>query len=81
MAPVVTAKECSEHSVRLSGGGNRSEGRVEVCLEGLWSPVYANMWDTRDASVVCRQLGQNGCMLTVTLIIIASLRLVWYYRM
>ena len=62
-----TAIECYDFDVRLLGERNHTEGRVEVCLEGLWSTVYANFWDARDANVVCQQLGHTECKLTVTL--------------
>ena len=40
-------------------GRDNLEGRLEICSGGIWGTVCDNSWDTRDAKVVCRQLGFN----------------------
>ena len=44
-------------AVRLAGGPNPWEGRVEIYHEGTWGTVCHNGWDLRDAGVACRELG------------------------
>ena len=51
---------CTENAVRLTGGVDSEQGRVEICYQGAWGSVCTAGWDQPDAQVVCRQLGLMG---------------------
>ncbi|XP_038072278.1 uncharacterized protein LOC119740886 isoform X2 [Patiria miniata] len=48
---------CELAALRLVGNTTRSEGRLEIFLNGEWGTVCDNSWEQEDADVACRQLG------------------------
>ncbi|XP_049330416.1 deleted in malignant brain tumors 1 protein-like isoform X14 [Astyanax mexicanus] len=49
---------CSEHiPLRLRGGVGSCSGWLQVYHNKTWGSVCGDLWDIRDAQVVCRQLG------------------------
>ncbi|XP_026196105.1 lysyl oxidase homolog 3B isoform X2 [Anabas testudineus] len=55
-----------ENSIRIVGGRSNYEGRVEVQVGSKWGTVCSTGWTTKEAMVVCRQLGLGYSMHAVT---------------
>ncbi len=51
---------CVNGSLRLADGDFANEGRVEVCINDIWGTICDDLWDNRDATVVCNQLGYTN---------------------
>ena len=46
-------------NIRIVGGSNEREGRVEIIYQGIWGTICDDGWDDIDAAVVCRELGYS----------------------
>ena len=57
--------DCSNGDVRLQDGTHESNGRVEVCSNGIWTSVCSEGWSNFEAHVICKQLNFdfNGWLL------------------
>ena len=62
---------CIDGRVRLVNGSLNQEGRVEVCVNGVWGSICGIGWGTSDARVVCKQLGypDTGMIANQTVIV------------
>lgn len=61
--------ECVNGDLRLVGGKDELEGRVELCLDGVWGTICDNFWSDLDAAVTCRQLTHGPTGETVTTLV------------
>ncbi|XP_075470506.1 HHIP-like protein 1 isoform X2 [Ascaphus truei] len=53
-----SSSEIQNGAVRLINSQSRSDrGRVEIFINGEWGTVCDDLWNTKAATVVCRQLG------------------------
>ena len=54
---------CHDGDVRLIGGSQPHEGRVEICFNETWGTICDEIhpwdWNISQANVICQQLGYS----------------------
>lgn len=48
---------CTNDTLRLVNGYKKYTGRLEICINGVWSTVCNDSWTNTNTQVACRQLG------------------------
>ena len=51
---------CDEGTYRLVDGDIEQEGRIEVCVNGVWGSFCDYGWNNIDAYVFCSSMGYAG---------------------
>lgn len=61
-APNAAVPSCENGSARLVNGSIDQEGRIEVCIGGVWGSMCSSVWSNPSANayVVCSQLGHRS---------------------
>ena len=55
--PILDSGKCTNGDIRLVDGIIENEGRVEICVNGVWGTICDQGWDKTDAHIACKQLG------------------------
>ena len=66
---------CKTGDIRLVGGTEHYEGRLEVCINHVWGTVCSRSWGSTDTRVVCRELGYQE----LGLLLVCDMLVVIYY--
>ena len=52
------AGNCTDGTLKLVGGTNPAEGRIEICINNAWGTICDDGFTKEEALVACRQLGK-----------------------
>ena len=53
----VQYSNCTDYDVQLVNGPSPNEGTLQICRNGVWGTVCDNKLSSKDAGVICHQLG------------------------
>ena len=57
---IIVPTGCTESSLRLANGTVLNEGRLEVCVNGVWGLISTSGFGPTDALIACKQLGYKS---------------------
>ena len=55
----VTYSNCTDYDVQLVDGPSQNEGRVLICINGVWGTLCNSGIHYNDAGVICHELGYH----------------------
>ena len=53
---------CTDYDILLVGGASPNEGKVLMCLNGVWGTLCDETFSKTDAQIVCYEAGYSGGM-------------------
>ena len=53
---------CTDYDIQLVGGASPNEGKVLMCLNGVWGTLCDETFSKTDAQIVCYDAGYSGGM-------------------
>ena len=56
--------------MRLADGVLAQEGRVEVCVNGVWGSICGTGWNTIDGYVLCKEAGFDDAGLKLHILLV-----------
>ena len=54
--------DCTDYDTQLVGGASPNEGKVLMCLNGVWGTLCDETFSKTDAQIVCYDAGYSGGM-------------------
>lgn len=51
---------CEDGSIKLSDTAVDSEGRLDLCVDGIWGSIHSDDFNRHDGRVACGQLGYSS---------------------
>ena len=55
----VPHSDCTDYDVTLVGGETGNEGKILMCLNGVWGTLCDSSFSANDAGVVCSNAGYS----------------------
>ena len=64
---------CTDYDVQLVNGSTANEGKVLICINGVWGTLCDDYINNVDAGVICTQLGYRGGTCNILILVLYKL--------